>query len=270
LCLHIANQSHKNAFIHCRCQPRHSRRHRHSVLMSAVQSYNVTTCVFRREWRQLRPQWQSSGWTRHRRWQRSGTRWQQRSARATCDVSSCQHSQQAQQTTNWSWWTVVAIPTALKMVSTVVGAWWHCCWWAHRLSLCDTCRHSASHQTLLEYMKTTWIDSRLWPTSSLLAYWSLVRTNNDVEGWHNQLNSRCRRGNQDLYKLAPILFKESSYISLQSRLHWCLSHICSGTNGRPISACKGGWRQSGRLTRLDSWQRRHCSASACEYMQWQN
>ena len=54
------------------------------------------------------------------------------------------------------------------------------------------------------------------------------------------------------------------------RLHWCLSHICSGTSGRPISACKGGWRQCGQLTRLDSWQRRHCSASTRGYMQWQN
>ena len=34
-----------------------------------------------------------------------------------------------------------------------------------------------------------------------------------------------------------------------SRLHWCLSHVCAGTSGRPISACKGGWRQCGRHTR---------------------
>ena len=41
----------------------------------------------------------------------------------------------------------------------------------------------------------------------------------DVEEWHNRLNSRCRRCNLDLYQLAPaILFKESSYISLQASL----------------------------------------------------
>jgi len=71
---------------------------------------------------------------------------------------------------------------------------------------------------MLEYVKTTWIDSRLWPTSSLSAYRSSVRTNNDVEGWHNWLNSRCHRSNLDLYQLAPILFKESSYVSLQALL----------------------------------------------------
>jgi len=75
-------------------------------------------------------------------------------------------------------------------------------------------------QTLLEYVKITWIDSRLWPTSSLSAYGSSVLTNNDVEGWHNRLNSRCRRGNLDVYQLAPILFKdkEASYVSLQASL----------------------------------------------------
>ena len=73
-------------------------------------------------------------------------------------------------------------------------------------------------QTLLEYVKITWIDSRLWPTSSLSAYRSSVLTNNDVEGWHNRLNSRCRRGNLDVYQLAPILFKEASYVSLQASL----------------------------------------------------
>jgi len=51
----------------------------------------------------------------------------------------------------------------------------------------------------------------------MLVYRSSVRTN-DVEGWHNRLNSRCHRGNLDLYQLAPILFKEASYVSLQASL----------------------------------------------------
>ena len=25
---------------------------------------------------------------------------------------------------------------------------------------------------------------------------------------------------------------------------WCLRHVCAGTSGRPISACKGGWRHA--------------------------
>ena len=112
-------------------------------------------------------------------------------------------------------------------------------------------------QTLLEYVKTT----RLWPGHPVVeGVPNSVRSNNDVEGWHNRLNSRCRRAiwtctswprfcSRNLHTSAP-------------RLHWCLRHVCAGTSGRPISACKGGWQQCGRLTRPDSGQRRHCSASA--------
>jgi len=27
-------------------------------------------------------------------------------------------------------------------------------------------------------------------------------------------------------------------------VNWCLRHVCAGTSGRPISACKGGWRHA--------------------------
>ena len=60
----------------------------------------------------------------------------------------------------------------------------------------------------------------------------------------------------------PRRFCSRSLRTSACRLHWCLRHVCAGTSGRHISACKGGWRQCGRLTRPDSWQRRHCSASA--------
>jgi len=110
-------------------------------------------------------------------------------------------------------------------------------------------------QTLLEYVKTlTWIDSRLWPTSSLSAYRSsAVRTNNvpdDVEGWHNRLNSPCHRAIWTCTSWPR--FCSRRLPTSASRLHWCLRHVCAGTSRRPISACKGGWRQCGRLTRPDS------------------
>jgi len=70
---------------------------------------------------------------------------------------------------------------------------------------------------------------------------------------------RCHRGNLDLYQLAPILYKELSYVGLQVSL--VSGHVCAGTSGRPVSACKGGWWQCCWLTRPDSWQRWHCSTS---------
>ena len=37
-------------------------------------------------------------------------------------------------------------------------------------------------------------------------------------GWHTRLNSRARRGKLDLYQLAPLLFNEAEYVTLQVNL----------------------------------------------------
>jgi len=61
--------------------------------------------------------------------------------------------------------------------------------------------------------------------SSWCAFRSSIRTNNDVEGWHNRLNQVSRHGKLDLYKLALLLYREAQYVSLQvvlvseNRLH---------------------------------------------------
>jgi len=45
-----------------------------------------------------------------------------------------------------------------------------------------------------------------------------VRTNNDVEGWHNWLNRQTRNGKLDVYQLAPVLYQEEQFVSLQTVL----------------------------------------------------
>jgi len=67
-------------------------------------------------------------------------------------------------------------------------------------------------QSLVQYVDETWIQSQLWPAKSLTAFQSSVRTNNDVEGWHNRLNRQTRAGKLDLYQLAPILYKEATFV----------------------------------------------------------
>jgi len=42
--------------------------------------------------------------------------------------------------------------------------------------------------------------------------------NNDVEGWHNRLNHRSRRGQLDIYQLAPLLHQEAEFVSVQASL----------------------------------------------------
>jgi len=70
-------------------------------------------------------------------------------------------------------------------------------------------------QSLVQYVDEKWIQSRLWPAKSLTAFQSSVHTNNDVEGWHNRLNRQTCTGKLDL---APILYKEATFVMVQSVL----------------------------------------------------
>ena len=71
---------------------------------------------------------------------------------------------------------------------------------------------------LLNYIKNTWVSSRIWSPSSWSVYNRLIRTNNDVEGWHRRLNSRIHRHNLPLYQLIQVLFEEATLLPLQAQL----------------------------------------------------
>jgi len=71
---------------------------------------------------------------------------------------------------------------------------------------------------LVTYVNDTWITSRLWPASCWSAYQSSVRTNNDVEGWHNRLNRQTRSGKLDVYQLAGVLHAEAEFVDVQAVL----------------------------------------------------
>jgi len=72
--------------------------------------------------------------------------------------------------------------------------------------------------SLVTYVNETWVTSRLWPASCWSAFQSSVRTNNDVEGWHNRLNRKTRAGKLDLYQLAEVLYEEAVYVDVQAVL----------------------------------------------------
>ena len=69
----------------------------------------------------------------------------------------------------------------------------------------------------LTYVDRTWIASTIWPPASWSVYHMSIRTNNDLEGWHNRLNSRGRP-QMNLYTLISLLFDESSLVPTQVRL----------------------------------------------------
>ena len=96
--------------------------------------------------------------------------------------------------------------------------------------------------TLVAYIRNQWITSTTFPTASRSVYKRNVRTNNDMEGWHNRLNSQAGKSQLPFYVLTTLLKEEAedidmtlklvfdrkikrihskSYRTLQGRLHNC-------------------------------------------------
>ena len=101
---------------------------------------------------------------------------------------------------------------------------------------------------LVNYVESTWIDSRLWPPNAWSAYRSSVRTNNDVEGWHNRLNQRCCHCNLDLYQLVPLLYAERS--SWQYKLYLSPNGACFSISGGRRGRCRSVLPPTGNSMRL--------------------
>ncbi|KAH3790655.1 hypothetical protein DPMN_168860 [Dreissena polymorpha] len=48
--------------------------------------------------------------------------------------------------------------------------------------------------------------------------WKTVRTNHDVEGWHNRLSRQAKKGNLSFYLLITLLFEEATEVPRQCKL----------------------------------------------------
>ena len=66
------------------------------------------------------------------------------------------------------------------------------------------------------YVHDTWISSNIWPPSSWSVFQQNIRTNNDVEGWHNKNNRKAGRGQIKFYLLVELLHEESKYVEAQT------------------------------------------------------
>ena len=70
-----------------------------------------------------------------------------------------------------------------------------------------------------DYVEKTWIKNRTWPPKTWSVYFQIVRTNNDVEGWHRRLNSKApRKGDLNFYNLVGLLMKEAEKNLLNKQL----------------------------------------------------
>lgn len=70
---------------------------------------------------------------------------------------------------------------------------------------------------LLTYTEETWIDG-LWSPSDWTVFGKSIRINNDVEGYHKNLNGRAGKTHIPLYVLIPLLYKEAKNVHIQVQL----------------------------------------------------
>ena len=66
------------------------------------------------------------------------------------------------------------------------------------------------------YIQETWIDG-YWCAEDWSVYKRQIRTNNDLEGYHNRLN-RQGKHNMLFYELIDLLHKESKFVTVTTRL----------------------------------------------------
>ncbi|KAG1711239.1 hypothetical protein GQR58_002523 [Nymphon striatum] len=62
-----------------------------------------------------------------------------------------------------------------------------------------------------QYFSDTWINSTTWPLQSITIFGRSIRTNNDVERWHNRINRRAKKSNLPFYLLVTLLYTEVQY-----------------------------------------------------------
>ena len=74
-------------------------------------------------------------------------------------------------------------------------------------------------EELVQYISDTWISSTVFPPKDWSVFGQAIRTNNDVEGWHNDLN-RCASGRSNIpfYLLIQLLKREAELCAVQVKL----------------------------------------------------
>ena len=78
---------------------------------------------------------------------------------------------------------------------------------------------TAHLQALMDYIWRQWIQNPVFPVPNWSVFMLSVRTNNDLEGWHNRLNARvCRTGRVPFYLLLIELYQEATALFLVARL----------------------------------------------------
>ena len=70
----------------------------------------------------------------------------------------------------------------------------------------------------MSYIKSTWITSSTFPVNTWSVFGQSVRTNNDVEGWHQCLNKKAKGQSLQLYVMTKLLSDEARFVALLFKL----------------------------------------------------
>ena len=74
-------------------------------------------------------------------------------------------------------------------------------------------------QNLVAYIRRQWIESAVFLPKNWSVYQQAIRTNNDIEGWHNALNRRASgQCGLPLYSLIELLDREARLTAVTIRL----------------------------------------------------
>ena len=80
-------------------------------------------------------------------------------------------------------------------------------------------RAPATIVPIMDYVYNTWINSSIFKIDYWCIFMTAIRTNNDVEGWHNRFNGTvATRGPVRFYHLVSELYAEAVDIPLQLKL----------------------------------------------------
>lgn len=100
---------------------------------------------------------------------------------------------------------------------------------------------TAQLKTIILYISRTWMHSSTRPPSSWSIFYQTIRTNNDIERWHNRINTcAADRSNLHFYLLVNFLHNEAKLTSVYIRLVSEKTKNCEGSNGKIYS--KGIYR----------------------------
>ena len=74
-------------------------------------------------------------------------------------------------------------------------------------------------KNLVAYIRRQWIESTVFLPKNWSVYKQAIRTNNDIEGWHNTLNRRAGgQSGLSMYSLIELLEREARLTAVTIRL----------------------------------------------------